>query len=171
MPTSNLLIKAAAILAFILAIVGTTWFASKAHYVNQFDALKAEIQQQAKDEQKTNDAIDVKNNYITKEAYAEAQTQLANAGNTINDLNSRLSNSPGVITSHLSSSQSCTNKLDAVSNGPGVDTGKGQSTKVEGSVASISSMDTEVMRDVLQTGIDALNAELIWRGWNRGDAK
>jgi hypothetical protein len=168
-----LLIKAGAIIAIVLAIAGTTWFASKAHYVGQFDALKAEIQQQAKDEQKSNDAIDVKNNYITKEAYEQTQTELANATGNINDLNNRLRNnsSSTIVSRNVSSGEGCTIKSGVVSNGPGVDSSKGQSPKVEGSVTArtstetVSTIDTLVLSDVLQTGIDALNAEIIWRSW------
>ena len=161
-------IKGIAILLFIAAIVGTTWFASKAHYIGQFDALKAEIQQQAKDEQKANDAIITKDNYVTKEAYNEAQSQLANSSNTINDLNSRLQHNSTIITSSMPTTGCSTNKPNTVSNGPGTDSGKGKPSEVN---QSTSTLETETLRDALQTGIDALNAELIWRDWNRGVSK
>lgn len=157
-------VKAIAIFLFIVAIAGTTWFASKAHYVGQFDALKAEIQQQAKDEQKANDAIITKDNYVTKEAYNEAQTQLANSSNTINDLNSRLQHNSTIITSKVPTTGSCTNESNINTNGPAAGSGKGQSTEVN---QSTSTLDTETLRDALQTGIDALNAEIIWRQWNK----
>jgi hypothetical protein len=164
-----LLIKIAAIAAIIVAIVGTTWFAADAHYSKQYAALKAEITQAAKDEQVSTDATNIKNNYVTKEAFNEAQTQLANAQSNLDDLNKRMSNSTGatIVSRVVSQGKDSTCKLDTVSNGPGVDTGSGSVGKVEGTVASteVSTIDTLVLADVLQTGIDALNAELIWRGF------
>lgn len=160
-----LLLKIVASIGLLLAIIGSTWFASKAHYVSQFVALKAEIQQQAKDEQINIDAINLKNNFVTKEAYNEAQTQLANASNTIGDLNKRMQQHPTIVTSQVSGTKGCTNQLNTNTDGPGTNSSTGQSPELEG--PTTSSLDTETLRDVLSTGIDALNAELIWRKWNR----
>ena len=161
----TLLLKIGLGAATLAAIVGITWFAARAHYVGQFQALKAEIAQQAADQQRANDQILIHNKYVEKTVYDEAQTQLAGSSATIDDLNRRLRYSV-VVTRPTGTVCTGTSQSGVAANGPSAATGTGQPTGTPEPTAS--TLPTETLRDALQTGIDALNADLLWREWYKG---
>jgi hypothetical protein len=159
-------IAAAAILA--TALIGGAYLKGYDRGKTDYQVLKAEITQQAKDQQKADDAQIAKDTTVSKEVYAEAQQKLADAGNTINDLTSRVQHS-GSSSGQVSTTSCTASQPNTVTNGPAVAGRNSSPTEATGpATEEESTISTDTLRDALQTGIDALNAELLWRQWQRG---
>jgi hypothetical protein len=147
----------------ILVIAGAFGFGfleAKAHYDSKYQALAAETKQAGIDQQKKVDAQIIQDQYVTKEIYNEAQSQLAAASAHVDSL---LNNGPTVITKFVPTTCPGTSESNGQSANATVAGSPGQA---QGTPAAASSViDTQALAASLDVGIDALGAELLWRKW------
>ena len=160
----TLLLKIGLSLATLFAVISVTWFAAASHYSGKFVALRAQYEQAAKDAQKAADDKVLHDNYVSKEVNDEALQKLAGMSSTIDDLSSRLRQHPTIITT--SDPSTC-----QAANGTPATVGSatpGSPNPAQGSSSTTSTLDTKALSDILDLGIDAINAELLWREWAKG---
>lgn len=145
------LIAAGAVL--VLALLVGAYFKGR-YDVTKVDVPKfAAIAQQAKDEQSQTDKTNIANNYVTKEAYAELQTQLAGYDSSVNDLNQRLrdltaQNKPIIVSGPVAVTCQPTDAGSA---------GKGEASH-SGPIESASTLPTEILRDDLTLALQNITA-------------
>jgi hypothetical protein len=146
----NLIVGAVA----VLAIVSSTFFATRGHYIAQYDMLKAQYTQAGKDAQAAQDKIQISENYITKEAANEISTQLAAAANT--HVNSLLNDT------NIDSIQLCSSRIP-IPAGLSAATPSGESTAPAAPVEV--AIPSNELNDVLTTAIDNVDSLLILTRW------
>lgn len=129
---------------FVLALLVGAYFKGR-YDVTKIDLPKfAAIAQQAKDQQAATDKTNTRNNFVTKEAYAELQTQLAGYSGNVDDLTQRLhdltaQNKPVIVSGPVVASCKPTDPGSAGKAAPGD----------PGPIESASTLPTEVLRDDL----------------------
>jgi hypothetical protein len=156
---TDLALKAITYVAVALAIFVSSWFASKAHYDAQYVALKAATIQQAKDEQKTEDTIIAKNTMVAKEVNDAAIAQISSMSGTIASL---LRKPAGTNRVQVCAPASSSGTVNAPI-GPAVTAGDRPSASDAPAVA----VDPQEYALALDTAIDSLKAQLLWRQWAR----
>jgi hypothetical protein len=156
---NQLYLKIALGVLLIGGAFGFGFLEAKAHYDSKYQALIAETKQIALDQQKKVDAEIIQQNYVTKEIYNEAQTQLAAATTHVDSL---LNNGPAVITKFVPTTCLGTSQPSAVTNGPAA---SGSPGPAQAPAPAASVIDTAALSEALDVGIDAVTAELLWREW------
>lgn len=153
------LYAAGAVLVLALIIgAGVGGYVKGVHKIELQDAPKfAVIAQAAKDQQAATDKTNIANNYVTKDAYAQLQTQLAGYSSNIDDLTQRLHDSaaagkPVIVSGPMVAAVQCTDagttRITEASNPITVG-----SAPVEG-----STLPTEVLRDDLTLALQNVEA-------------
>ena len=147
-------LKIGIVLALLIAVVTGTWFAADAHYSKQYTSLEAQLRQEAKDQEVENAKTLARYATAAQEINDETQTKLAGA----NDHVARLVRESRDRANQVSVCPATPGQLAAANaaNGPAV-AGSDQSATV--------ALEAATLRSALEVGIDALNAELLWRKW------
>ncbi len=146
--------------AVCVGVATSTFFWTRGHYIDQFDTLKAQLTQAAKDEQKQIDEEIKNNTTVTKEVNDEAVNQIGNMSNAITDL---LLQHNAVSTSKVPATTNTTTCIDDTAIRPATTAGVGQDQSVAQSV-----IDTKELVDVLQLTKDSITAQMLWREWAKG---
>lgn len=139
----------------VAAIVATTFAFTRGVYVAKLDVLKAQYTQAGKDAQKQQDDLQIKDNYVTKEANNEIVSQLANA-----KLNAdRLSNDS------LRPLEVCHNHIPVVASLPtAAGSGESKAAPPSATVEQIA-IDPTILDDIIKSGVDNIDALLIISKW------
>lgn len=138
---------------FVLALLVGAYFKGR-YDVTKIDLPKfAAIAQQAKDEQAATDKTNIANHFVTKEAYAELQTQLAGYSGNVDDLTQRLrdltaKNKPVIVSGPMAASCQPTDPSSAGKAAP----------SDPGPVESASTLPTEILRDDLTLALQNIEA-------------
>ena len=146
--------------ALIGATAGITWFAADAHYTKQYTALKASLQQEARDQQAEDAATLTRYAAASQEINHEAEKQIAGMSSDIADLRVRNDGSTTAL-------QLCTNDtvrpVVPVANGSGTAAGAGPDASSTGSSEPTVAVPLGEYKDQLSIGIKAIDAELALR--------
>lgn len=143
--------------AMVAALCVGVWFRADAYYSAKFEAFKASVAQQAKDQQLTNDAT-------TKRINDEAEAKAANMRRVIGDLAERLQQHPG-----SSPIGTCKVPVQPVSGavGPGTEGRTETPQDPEGGPVSAVTIDPQLLADVIDADILHVQRELEYRDFER----
>jgi hypothetical protein len=142
--------------AMVAMLCVGVWFRADAYYSAKFEAFKASVAQQAKDQKLANDAT-------TKRINDEAEAKAANMRRVLGDLADRLQ--------HAGSSPIGTCKVPAQSVsspvGPGTEGRVEAPADPEGGPVSAVTIDPQLLADVLDADILHVQRELEYRDFER----
>ena len=150
-------------LALAGCLTGVTWFETRAHYLHQYDELVHQYEAKSQAAQAIAKAQLDRQTQITEQINHDAQVQLAGASATIRNLSDRLRQQPSlghITVSAATSPTSC----PALTVGPGPAAGTDQPAAAAQPVVTL---DEVTLAQVLDTAIDAVTAELLWRKWSQ----
>lgn len=153
------LYAAGAVLVLALIIgAGVGGYVKGVHKIELQDAPKfAVIAQAAKDQQAATDKTNVANNYVTKDAYAQLQTQLAGYSSNIDDLTQRLHSAAAAGKPVIVSGPMVTTCQSPVPSAVG-SAEAGLTGPVGPAPAEGSTLPTEVLRDDLTLALQNVQA-------------
>jgi hypothetical protein len=144
----------------IAATVGVTWLAADVHYTKQYTALKASLQQEARDQAAEDAATLTRYAIASQEINNDAQKQIAGMSNDIADLRVRNDGSTTAL-------QLCTNDQVRdpvpVADGSRVGTSSGSNATAAGSSEPAVAVPLGEYKDQLNIAIKAIDAELAMR--------
>jgi hypothetical protein len=161
----TLALKIGIALAILAGACGATWFASAAHYEQQYTALKSSYEQAARDQQLHVAETIASNQLAAKDIDEKAKVQIGSMAATISDLSVRLQHSSagrGAIA--MCAATAGPAHADAIAPGRAI-APSADAAAVPAQPALQAAIDPDVLADALDTGIEALRAELLFRQW------
>lgn len=160
----TLALKIGLALAIVAGACGATWFMADAHYSGQYVALKTGYEQAARDQKAQVDKTIADNAAAAKEIDAQAQQQIGSMARTIADLSVRSAAGHSAV------------RLCAAAPSPTQPVVQPDRPAAAGSIkpaaeparpAVEAAIEPAILGGVLDTAIDAIRAELLWRDWAR----
>lgn len=157
-----------ALAALVLGLCASVWFIADARYSKAYVALKAQYEQASKDAAVEDARVLADYAHAAQEVNDEAQAKLARAAADLADLRVRVNDGYAAIGACSAASADAAD----VALGPGAaDSHRPADAAARPAgpalPAELATIDPGVLRAVLSVGIDALNAELLWRDYAR----
>ncbi len=151
-------------LAIVAGACGATWFGADAHYSRQYAALKAGYEQASRDQKAAVDRTIADNQAAAKAVNDEAKQQIGDMSRVIADLSVRSTAGGHALRVCAAPAGTVRPYLDPI--GPAVTASPGRATE-PARTAQDAAIAPAILGNVLEVGIDALKAELLWREYAR----
>jgi len=148
-----------AAVAILFGICVGVWFAADAHYSKEYVSLKAQYEQQAKDQQAQVQAQIAANKAESERIENAYKQQVAARDIALGDLSVRLKS--GYRALQVCTASAGPNVVGQQANGSGATAGAGATQATQAAIA----IDPAVLADALEIGIGALSAEQAWRDY------
>src|SRR6266403_3709749 len=159
-----LVLKIALALAIVGGACGATWFAADARYSRQYAALRGAYEQASRDQKAVVERTIADNQAAAKAVNDEAKQQIGDMSRVIADLSVRSTAGGHALRVCAAPAGTVRPYLDPI--GPAVTAGPGRAAE-PARAAPDAAITPAILWNVLDVGIDALKAELLWREWVR----
>jgi len=156
-----LALKIALLAAIMVGACVATWFKADAYYSQKYTSLKAQYEQAAKDQEIEKAKLLATYAHAAQEVNDEAKYTISGMSVSISDLGMRLRSSHSALS--MCTSTASAGSTGEQPNGPATAASVGAVANPQATIG----IDANVLASTLDTAIDAIEANVLWRKYAR----